>query len=86
MAVYVDYMEAPFHGMIMCHMIADTHDELIEMVKKLNVKEKWIQFKGTSKEHFDICLSKKRLAIKNGAKEITWLELATKIKERKVKE
>lgn len=73
--VYVDNMNAHYRGMIMCHMIADTTQELLEMVDKINVKRKWIQYPGTPHEHFDICLSKKKKAIAFGAKEITWREL-----------
>lgn len=75
--VYVDNMAAPFGRMFMCHMIADTQKELFEMVDKISVKRKWVQDYNTPREHFDICLSKKKLAIKLGAKEITMRELAT---------
>jgi hypothetical protein len=74
--VYVDNMEAPFGRMIMCHMIADTQEELLEMVDKIGVNRKWIQEVGTPREHFDISITKKKLAIKFGAKEITMRELA----------
>lgn len=76
MAVYVDNFNAGFGRMIMCHMIADTTEELLEMVDKIGVNRKWIQYPGTPREHFDICLSKKKKAIENGAKEITARELA----------
>lgn len=61
----------------MCHMIADTTDELLLMVDKISVQRKWIQNEGTYKEHFDICAAKKSKAILLGAKEITMRELAT---------
>lgn len=72
MAVYVDDMNAPFKSMIMCHMMADTKEELLQMVDKIGVKRKWIQHEDTYSEHFDICLSKKALAIQHGAKQVTW--------------
>ncbi len=75
--VYVDNFNAPFRRMIMCHMIADTQQELFEMVDKIGVQRKWVQDFNTSREHFDICLSKKKLAIQFGAKEISAKELAT---------
>lgn len=81
--VYVDDMRAPFRGMKMCHMIADTHDELVAMAKKIDVNRKWIQYPGTPREHFDICLSKRRLAVQLGAKEITLRELAEMEMERR---
>jgi hypothetical protein len=72
MAVYVDDMFAPFRGMLMCHMVADTTEELFAMVDKIGVQRKWIQHPNTANEHFDICSSKRTKAIKAGAKEITW--------------
>lgn len=85
MAVYVDDFETTgimYRGMKMCHMIADTRDELLEMVDKIGVQRKWIQAYGTTREHFDICLTKKKLAIKHGAKEVPMRELAKMTKER----
>lgn len=81
--VYVDNMNAPFNGMIMCHMIADSTDELLEMVDKIAVKRKWIQHTGTYKEHFDICLTKKAKAIKLGAKQISWRQYAEMVLNKK---
>ena len=67
MAVYVDDMRAPYGRMIMCHMLADTTEELLSMARKIGVNTKWIQKAGTAHEHFDIALSKKALAIQAGA-------------------
>lgn len=75
MSVYVDDYNAKFRRMIMCHMMADTTKELLDMVDKIGVNRKWIQYPGTGKEHFDICLSKKKLAIQFGAKEVSWREI-----------
>ena len=58
MSVYVDDMRAPFGRMIMCHMIADTSDELHAMAARIGVARKWCQYPSTSKEHYDIALSK----------------------------
>ncbi len=62
----------------MCHMIADSTDELLRMADKIGVARRWIQKKGTSQEHFDICLSKKKKALVAGAVEITTKELVIK--------
>ncbi len=75
MMVYIDSFNAPYRGMIMCHMIADSTEELLLMCDKIEVQRKWIQDKGTWYEHFDICTTKKKLAIAAGAKEITAREL-----------
>jgi len=76
MSVYVDDMEAPYRGMKMCHMIADSTEELLAMVDRIGVKRKWIQQPGGPREHFDICLAKKKLALEAGAIAITWHDLA----------
>jgi hypothetical protein len=83
MPVYIDDYEAPFGNMFMCHMIADTTEELLQMVDKIGVKRKWIQKPGTYKEHFDICLSKKKKAVAAGAIEITAREYAVFVNNRK---
>lgn len=71
MTVYVDDMRASFGRMIMCHMVADTEEELHQMADRVGVARKWYQ-----KNHYDITLSKRRIAIAYGAKEITLRELA----------
>ena len=83
--VYVDNMAVGYGRMIMCHCIADTQEELFEMMDKIGVQRKWVQNYGTPREHFDIALSKKKLAIEFGAKEITMRELATMTANRKHK-
>lgn len=77
--VYVDDMNVKYGRMIMCHMIADSHEELMAMADKIGVQRKWLQYPGRHKEHFDICLAKKKLALKFGAKEITWEQCANMI-------
>lgn len=82
MAVYVDDMEAGYGRMIMCHMVADTTSELLEMADKIGVQRKWIQDAGTNREHFDICLSKRKKAVALGAKQISMRELAAFTRSR----
>ena len=72
MAVYVDDMRAKFGRMVMCHMIADTDEELHAMAAKIGVARKWHQKPGTARSHYDIALSKRALAIEFGAVEIAW--------------
>lgn len=59
MAVYVDNMKAAYGRMVMCHMVADSRDELLAMADKIGVARKWIQKPGTAWEHFDVCKSKR---------------------------
>ena len=75
MAVYVDNYSAPFGRMRMSHMIADTRNELYAIVDRIGVQRKWIQKKGMYSEHFDVCESKRLLAIKAGAVPISTKEL-----------
>ena len=67
MSVYVDDMQASFGRMKMCHLLADTEGELHEMAKIIGVARRWHQG-----DHYDICLSKRALAIANGALLITF--------------
>jgi hypothetical protein len=83
MSVYVDNYEAAYRGMKMCHMVADTTEELLAMVDKIGVKRKWIQYPGTYNEHFDICLAKKKLALAAGAVEISARDYAKFANARK---
>ncbi len=75
MAVYVDPARHPFRRMMMCHMVADTREELLEMAARIGVDRRWIQKAGTSHEHFDICKSKRALAVRHGAIEVSALDL-----------
>lgn len=70
--VYVDDMRAPFGRMIMCHMVADTSEELNAMADTIGVARKWIQKPGTTREHYDVCLSARAKAVQAGAVEVTW--------------
>lgn len=83
MAVYVDDMRAVYGRMIMCHMLADTDDELHAMAKKIGVNRKWHQKSGTPHSHYDIALSKKALAITGGAVEINRQEVAVLIRQKR---
>ena len=84
MTVYVDAMEAQFGRMIMCHMLADTDEELHQMANKIGVNKKWHQKEGTPHSHYDICLSKRKLAIILGAVEITSEELVALIRHKRL--
>ena len=79
MSVYVDDMRAPYGRMIMCHMIADTVDELLRMADFIGVRRKWLQTKGRI-THFDVCRAKKRLAIEAGAIELDRREYVRKMR------
>jgi len=66
MAVYVDNSANAFGRMIMCHMIADTPEELMKMALRIGVALRWFQ-REASIPHFDICKSKRAEAVSAGA-------------------
>lgn len=74
MTVYVDDMKAKFGNMVMCHMIADSDEELHAMADAIGVARRWHQAPPRHHSHYDIAQSKKAIAIKNGAVAITWAE------------
>jgi len=65
MPVYVDNLKHPYRRMKMCHMLADTLDELHHMADTIGLKRKW--FQNHSTPHYDICQAKRKLAIEAGA-------------------
>lgn len=67
MSVYVDDAKNPYGHLIMSHMVADNHYELMQMARRLALKPEWLQRGGTYREHFDISQTKRRAAIKFGA-------------------
>lgn len=82
MAVYVDNMRARYGRMVMCHMVADSSEELHAMADRIGVSRRWCQHAGTYREHYDICLSKRTQAIKAGAKAIGFQEFGTMLLRR----
>lgn len=85
MTVYVDDMRAKFGRMVMCHMLADTDDELHAMADRIDVARRWWQSPAkTSGSHYDIALSKRALAVQAGAVEITWKQAGAMNARRRV--
>ena len=78
MAVYVDKMEASFGNMIMCHMLADTIEELHEMADEIGVDRAYYQ--SHSIPHYDISKSKRKIAMMLGAIEVDMNKVAEIIK------
>lgn len=83
MAVFVDdmyrYPIGRFRRMKMSHLIADTEAELHAMAAKIGVARKWYQ-----RDHYDICMSKRALAIGFGAVEITYMQCGLMCAVRRV--
>lgn len=69
MPVFVDSANIRYGRMIMCHMVADTPEELHAMAERIGVARKWFQRKA-SFPHYDICGAMKAKAIASGATEL----------------
>lgn len=70
MSVYVDSSIYGYGRMVMCHMIADTPDELHAMADRIGVARRWFQSPPkASFPHYDIAKSKRALAVAAGAVE-----------------
>lgn len=80
--VYVDKGRIPYGRMLMCHMVADTLDELHAMAQALGLKRRWFQ-EHPALPHYDICQSKRAQAIGLGAVEIGRKELVKRIREHR---
>lgn len=61
-----------------CHMVADTLEELHAMAEKIGMKRSWFQDKEHSMPHYDLVASKRKLAVQNGAVELTRREAGDK--------
>ena len=61
MTVYVDNARNPFGRMIMCHMVADTIGELLEMADRLGLDRR--HFQPWSHPHFDVSLGYRKTAV-----------------------
>jgi len=83
MTVYVDAPLWRYGRMKTCHLMADTEEELLEMVDRIGVARKHHQHPGTARSHFDICLSKRRLALWFGAKEADSKELVLLMRRKR---
>ena len=82
MTVYVDDKQIPYGRMKMCHVGADTREELLKMMKSLNIKPEHIQQEDTWREHFDISQAKRAKAVKLGAVEVTSKQLINILRDK----
>ena|ERR1700722_15163765 len=68
MTVYVDDVRHQFGRMVMCHMWADSRDELLAFADRLSLRRQWLQQPPkASWVHFDVSLGVKAKAIALGA-------------------
>ena len=83
MAVYVDNARFNLGRMIMCHMLADSVAELLDMADRIGVDRKW--FQPESHPHFDICKAMRAKAIAAGAIEADRRQLVEVMKRYRSK-
>lgn len=68
MTVFVDDVRLPFGRMVMCHLWADTDEELHAMADRIGVARRWFQQPPkASWKHYDISLGMKAKALAAGA-------------------
>lgn len=67
----------------MCHMIADSTEELLAMADRIGVNRKWLQKRGRHDEHFDIAVSKRKLGVEAGAVEVSMMDLGRILRARR---
>jgi len=78
MRVYVDQPVHPLGRMLMCHMVADTLDELLDMADRIEVPHRYLQTGPVP--HFDISKGRRKRALKAGAVEVCRRGMARRVR------
>ncbi len=78
MAVYVNKLRRRFGGLMLCHLLADTEQELHAMAVRLGLDR--CLFQPGDLPHYDISPGKRALALATGAVEIDRRQLAKLIR------
>jgi len=82
MAVYVDNAKNPYGRMLMCHMVADTIGELLDMADKIGLHRR--HFQPWSRPHFDLSQAYRAKALSHGAIEVNRRELVGAMKRHRL--
>jgi len=72
MTVFIDGARHGFGRMVMCPMLADTPAELHAMAEAISMRREWYASPATASfPHYDLSLTRRKLALERGAKELT---------------
>jgi hypothetical protein len=87
MATYVDPIRRTLKNKIWpfetaCHMIADSLQELHAMADAIGLKRSWFQA-NAALPHYDLTANKRYQAVRHGAVEISFQEVADKAKAKR---
>ena len=72
-----------FGRMKMCHMLADSPEELLAMVDGIGIARKHLQMSRRGVPHFDICKAKRTRAVEQGAVEVNWKQMVEILRRAK---
>lgn len=77
MTVYVDDVRHRYGRMVMCHMTADTLDELHAFASRLGLRRRWFQGPPYHRHaHYDLCQQYRERAVRLGAVTVSRREMA----------
>ena len=85
MAVYVDALiDWGWKLGPSCHMAADSDEELHTFAASIGLKRYWVQTHAKYRLHYDLTASRRKLAIKLGAIELSFSEFIKKLRSNKI--
>lgn len=85
MSVYVDKPKHRLMRMKMCHLVADTIEELKDMAGQIGCHPEWFQISRSGIPHFDIPMFRRNDAVQRGAIELDRREMAALVRRLKAK-